>query len=138
MIRLRNILLETPADDAKRMGLVSKPGFGLYGPPGDDEPATHRSMLGRLVQIKQDTTSAKTQPNTQQKQNEPQSTQPAPQQNVTKQKSVVRNSSPIGRTRVYEVAGLSDMVSGVSNTFGSDGRITNLGETLNAVTRQFW
>lgn len=136
MIRLRDILLETAADDAKRMGLVSKPGFGLYGPPGDDKPATHRSMLGRLVQIKQDdqpkqtAASQKTDTPDQnpQQASDKQSEKPKPQ-------SVSHPTSPIGRTRVYEAQGLSEISSAVGSTFDSSGILTNLNASLEAVSR---
>jgi hypothetical protein len=39
------------AEEAKRLGLERKPGFGLYGPPGKDKPATHRSAGGKLIQF---------------------------------------------------------------------------------------
>jgi hypothetical protein len=39
------------AEDAERMGLVKKPGVGLYGPPGDENPATYRSSGGELVPL---------------------------------------------------------------------------------------
>lgn len=139
MIRLIDIILEDASGEAERMGLVRKPGFGLYGPPGDDKPATHKSMLGRLVQLRQDDKSTQSQQPAQQKQDTPAPVQQkTPQQpSVTQQKSVARSTSPIGRTRVYEVTGLSDIVSGVSSTFGEDGKVTNINETLNAVTRAF-
>lgn len=51
MIRLSDLLWEgTPADDAERMGLERKPGFGNYGPPGSDT-VTHRSRGGKLVPV---------------------------------------------------------------------------------------
>lgn len=47
----RDILLEgTAAEDADRMGLERKPGFGNYGPPGSDD-VTHRSRGGKLVPV---------------------------------------------------------------------------------------
>lgn len=138
MIRLIDIILEDASDDATRMGLVRKPGFGLYGPPGDDKPATHKSMLGRLVQLRQDDKSTQSQQPTQQQTAPAPVQQKTPQQpSGTQQKSVARSSSPIGRTRVYEITKLSDIVSSVSSTFGEDGKITNINETLNAVTRAF-
>lgn len=51
IILLREVLWEsTAAEEAKRKGLVKKPGFGLYGPP--DGPATHRSWFGKLRALK--------------------------------------------------------------------------------------
>jgi len=47
-MKLIDIILESEAaEEAKRLGLVKKPGFGLYGPT--DGPATHRSRGGKLV-----------------------------------------------------------------------------------------
>lgn len=51
MIRLTDLVLEsTPAEEAERMGLERKPGFGNYGPVGKDE-VTHRSRGGKLVPV---------------------------------------------------------------------------------------
>lgn len=41
------------SDEAKRLNLVRKPGFGLYGPM--DGEATHRSKEGKLVPLEKDT-----------------------------------------------------------------------------------
>lgn len=138
MIRLRDILLEAPADDAKRMGLVSKPGFGLYGPPGEDKPATHRTMLGRLIQIKQDDqpkqTSQKTDaPDKPTQQGNQQATDKKSEK--PKQQSVAHSTSPIGRTRVYEASGLAEISSAVGNTFDGNGRITNLNTSMGVVSK---
>lgn len=138
MIRLRDILLETPADDAKRLGLVSKPGFGLYGPPGDDKPATHKSMLGRLVQLKQDDQpkqpSQKTDTPDKPKQQGTQQTSDK-ESEKPKPQSVSHPTSPIGRTRVYQAEGLSEISSAVGNTFDSNGKLTSLNASLEAVSR---
>ena len=138
MIRLRDILLETPADDAKRMGLVSKPGFGLYGPPGEDKPATHRTRLGKLVQIQQDDqpkqTSQKTDaPDKPTQQGNQQATDKKSEK--PKQQSVTHPTSPIGRTRVYEASGLAEISSAVGNTFDGNGRITNLNTSMGVVSK---
>jgi len=51
-MKLIDILLESKAsEDAKRLGLVKKPGFGLYGP--QNGPATHQSRGGKLTVIGQ-------------------------------------------------------------------------------------
>lgn len=140
MIRLRDILLETPADDAKRMGLVSKPGFGLYGPPGDG-PATHRSMLGRLVQIKQDdqpkqtATPQKTDSPTKQASDGGDKQAGDKQSEKPKQQSVSHPTSPIGRTRIYQATGLSEISSAVGSTIDSGGKITDLNASMGAVSR---
>jgi hypothetical protein len=51
-MKLIDIILESKAsEEAKRLGLVKKAGFGLYGPPGDNNPATHASRGGKLAPI---------------------------------------------------------------------------------------
>lgn len=45
---------------AKRLKLVKKPGFGLYGPAGDENPATHKSVDGKLTPIGNTQPAAKT------------------------------------------------------------------------------
>jgi hypothetical protein len=42
-----------PDRTAKDMGLVSKPGRGLWGPPGWNEPATHKTFKGAIVKLKE-------------------------------------------------------------------------------------
>jgi hypothetical protein len=52
-MRLIDIILESDAaEEARRMGLVKKRGVGLYGPPGDENPASHRIRGGKLTALK--------------------------------------------------------------------------------------
>jgi hypothetical protein len=62
MKELLKINLNTPQDQAQRLGLVKKPGFGLWGPPGDENPASHRTSDGIVKPLLRTASSPKNAP----------------------------------------------------------------------------
>jgi hypothetical protein len=126
-MRILDIVLESSAaEEAKRLGLVRKKGFGLYGPPGENEPATHMSRGGKLIP-KQSSASIPAAATPDAPVAPPSS--PAPETpSAPARKSRGRTPAPLK---------LDEVGRAVRATFGPDGKVDDIGKTLSAVTSAY-
>lgn len=131
---LRDLILEDTSDAAtaaKSQGLDNL-GFGRWGKDGK---VTHITQNGKLVPY---TSPDASSTNNTQKSQQTSTDQSTDQKSPTTDKSNTDSTTKgIGRARTYKVAGLSDVASNVSNTLGENLRVTDLNETLSAVTKHF-
>lgn len=129
MIRLIHLLESLSAtDDAKRKGLVKKPGFGLYGPPNG--VATHQSRDGKLVPLKKRRTKSKKNPVRRKS---------TPQDEPTVEDEPTPEEDTGGSEFKFEpspTARVGEIVDAIRNTL-QDGKVINVQETLSAVTGVF-
>ena len=125
-MRLIDIVLESEAaKEAAKLGLVKKPGVALYGPPGDENPATHRSRGGKLVPLR---ASQGQQTSRLTGHSGAPVTEPAPEEKST------------GGHREVKVApapNIEDIAQKIRETISPDGKIEDITQTLSAVTAAF-
>jgi hypothetical protein len=124
-MRLIDIVLESEAaKEAAKLGLVKKPGVALYGPPGDENPATHRSRGGKLVPLSSRSAS-----------------QATGQSSATSSPSDTGKSPPSDDSSVddkpTQFPTIDEISQRVRDTFTPDGRVGDVQQTLSAVTSQF-
>jgi hypothetical protein len=127
-MRLISIILESDAaEEAKRMGLVKKPGVGLYGPP--DGPVSHMSRQGKLIPIKTSQTSAG-------QTSSPQTTASAPQNN-TDARPTEKPSSEYREVKAPPPPDINKLAQQVWESLSPDGEIEDIHKTLSVITSGF-
>jgi hypothetical protein len=129
-MRLIDIILESEAaKEATRLGLVKKPGVALYGPPGDENPASHKIRGGELTPLKLSGTTSQTQQTSSVigHTNAP-VTDPAPEEKSTENRRELK---------VEPVPNIEDIAQKIMETISPEGKIRNIRETLRVVTAAF-
>jgi hypothetical protein len=121
VILLTDIILESASsEEAVRLGLEKKPGFGLYGPPGG--PATHRSWLGKLRPLGDKKSSS------------------AADNLIDKVSGFFGKSSKSDSTHppfTHPSAKSADIAASLRETFTKSGAIKDVAQTLSALTRVY-
>jgi len=124
-MRLIDIILESNAvETAKQMGLVKKPGVALYGPPGDETPASHKIRGGELTPLKSTGTSRGMGQHS------------AIGATPDAEKSTSSDDSPVD-DKPTQFSTIEEISQRVRDTLTPDGRIDDVQQTLSAVTSQF-